>query len=136
LPGGAGKLPSIAKRFRREKEMASDTVAAPGSAAPGVAVPGVAVLSSRKEDEICLRVESRYPILYITTWEEYRALWSLRTVAHRIQTAQNTPSTQFLVQLDLHGLSSIGTNPLAVLQRRIPGYAVGPVATDPALAEW
>lgn len=68
---------------------------------------------------------------------EYNAgCWSLRTVAHRIQTAQNTPSTQFLVQLDLHGLSSIGTNPLAVLQRRIPGYAVGPVVTDPALAEW
>jgi len=80
--------------------MASDTVAAPGSAAPGVAVPGVAVLSSRKEDEICLRVESRYPILYITTWEEYRALWSLRTVAQRTgRTLFRWTATEGLVEI-------------------------------------
>jgi hypothetical protein len=57
---------------------------------------------------------------------EYNAgCWVLRTVAHRIQTTQADSTTQFFVQLDLNGLSSIGTNPLTVLQRRIPGYAVG-----------
>lgn len=67
---------------------------------------------------------------------EYNAgCWVLRTVVHRIQTTQADSSTQFFVQLDLTGLSSIGTNPLTVLQRRIPGYAVGQAATDQALAE-
>ncbi|MBP9803849.1 MAG: LPS assembly protein LptD [Candidatus Accumulibacter sp.] len=68
---------------------------------------------------------------------EYNAgCWALRTVAHRIQTTQTDSTTQFFVQLDLNGLSSIGTNPLTVLQRRIPGYSMGQAATDQALAEW
>jgi LPS-assembly protein len=86
----------------------------------------------------------RYNYSYINTTPieiigglEYNAgCWALRTVAHRILTAQATSTTQFFMQLELNGLSSAGTNPLTLLQRRIPGYAAGAVATDQALAEW
>ncbi len=76
------------------------------------------------------------PVEIIGGLEYHAGCWVLRTVAHRIQTTQADSTTQFFVQLDLTGLSSIGTNPLTVLQRRVPGYAVGQPATDPALAEW
>ncbi|MBK8578452.1 MAG: LPS assembly protein LptD [Candidatus Accumulibacter sp.] len=67
---------------------------------------------------------------------EYNAgCWVVRTVAHRIQTTQANSTTQFFVQLELNGFASIGSNPLSILHRRIPGYAVGPALSDPALAE-
>lgn len=67
---------------------------------------------------------------------EYNAgCWALRTVAHRVQTTQSSSSTQFFVQLELTGLAGLGNNPLNFLQRRIPGYAVGPVQTDRALGD-
>lgn len=48
--------------------------------------------------------------------------WALRIVAHRFATTTSTTSTSIFVQLELNGVSRIGTNPLDVLKRNIGGY--------------
>jgi LPS-assembly protein len=60
---------------------------------------------------------------------EYRQdCWIFRAVAQRYlipTTALNVTSnstTSLFLQLELSGLSKIGTNPLEVLSRSIPGY--------------
>jgi LPS-assembly protein len=76
------------------------------------------------------------PIEIIGGLEYNAGCWAVRTVAHRVQTTEADATTQFFVQLELNGLASVGSNPLRLLQRRIPGYAAGPVAVEPGLAEW
>lgn len=49
--------------------------------------------------------------------------WALRVVAHRFATATQQASTSVFVQLELNGVSRIGSNPLEVLQRNIAGYS-------------
>lgn len=49
--------------------------------------------------------------------------WSLRVVAHRFATALQQTSTTFFVQLELNGVSRIGSNPMETLKRNIGGYA-------------
>ncbi len=54
---------------------------------------------------------------------EYNAgCWSLRGVAQRLATSQTTTSNAFFLQLELHGLTKLGPNPLEVLKRSITGY--------------
>jgi LPS-assembly protein len=54
---------------------------------------------------------------------EYHAdCWALRLVAHKLATTSQQSSTSFFVQLELGGLSRIGTNPLETLRRNIAGY--------------
>jgi len=48
--------------------------------------------------------------------------WSLRVVAHRFATALQQTSTTFFVQLELNGVSRIGSNPMETLKRNIGGY--------------
>jgi LPS-assembly protein len=48
--------------------------------------------------------------------------WAVRAVAHRFVTALNAVSTSFFVQLELNGVSRIGSNPLDVLRRNVGGY--------------
>jgi len=48
--------------------------------------------------------------------------WVLRVVAHRFATATQQTSTTFFVQLELNGVSRIGSNPLETLRRNIGGY--------------
>ncbi len=48
--------------------------------------------------------------------------WALRIVAHRFATTTDAASTSIFVQLELSGVSRIGTNPLDVLRRSISGY--------------
>ncbi len=48
--------------------------------------------------------------------------WALRIVAHRFATTTDSVSTSIFVQLELNGVSRIGTNPLEVLKRNIGGY--------------
>jgi len=48
--------------------------------------------------------------------------WTLRVVAHRFATTTSDASTSIFVQLELSGLSRIGTSPLDVLRRNIGGY--------------
>jgi LPS-assembly protein len=48
--------------------------------------------------------------------------WVLRAVAHRFATAIQQASTSFFLQLELNGVSRLGTNPLDVLKSNIAGY--------------
>jgi LPS-assembly protein len=48
--------------------------------------------------------------------------WAFRAVGHRFATALNAVSTSFFVQLELNGVSRIGSNPLDVLRRNVGGY--------------
>jgi LPS-assembly protein len=56
---------------------------------------------------------------------EYNAgCWILRAVASRFQTATAQDTTLFYVQLEFNGFARIGSNPLEVLRRNIPGYTL------------
>jgi LPS-assembly protein len=54
---------------------------------------------------------------------EYDAgCWIGRFVAERLSTGRSEATTKFMFQLELVGLSRIGSNPLKVLKDNIPGY--------------
>ena len=54
---------------------------------------------------------------------EYDAgCWIGRVVAEQLSTGRTQATTRLLVQLELVGLSRIGSNPLKVLKDNIPGY--------------
>lgn len=54
---------------------------------------------------------------------EYDAgCWIARVVAERLSVGRTEASTRLLLQLELVGLSRLGTNPLQVLKDNIPGY--------------
>jgi LPS-assembly protein len=54
---------------------------------------------------------------------EYDAgCWVGRIVAERLSTGRSDATTRLLVQLELVGLSRLGSNPLQVLKDNVPGY--------------
>ena len=54
---------------------------------------------------------------------EYKAdCWSLRLVAQRFSTTSINNTSAFFVQLELNGLSKIGSSPIDVLKKNISGY--------------
>src|SRR3569623_397776 len=56
---------------------------------------------------------------------EYKAdCWVFRVVGQRIPTAAGVATTAIFQQLELNGLSKIGSNPLDVLRTSVPGYQV------------
>ena len=67
---------------------------------------------------------------------EYNAgCWVSRVVLQRIATATGDSSTAFFIQLELNGFSNIGSNPMDLLKRSIPGYGrVNQPAADPVFA--
>ena len=48
--------------------------------------------------------------------------WAFRVVAHKFTTAAATQVTSIFMQLELNGLSKIGSNPLSLLRSNIGGY--------------
>ena len=48
----------------------------------------------------------------------------LRAVAQRLTTSTTTATNAFFLQLELNGLGRVGSNPLDVLKRNIPGYSL------------
>ena len=48
--------------------------------------------------------------------------WVFRVVAHKFALATQAASTSIFVQLELNGVSRIGSNPLEILRRNIGGY--------------
>jgi LPS-assembly protein len=69
---------------------------------------------------------------------EYDAgCWIGRIVAERQSTGRNNANTRLLLQLELVGLSRLGSNPLQVLKDNIPGYRLlrDPRASSPLTAE-
>jgi len=57
--------------------------------------------------------------------------WVLRVVGQRLTTTTTSASTSVFLQLELNGLARIGTSPLELLRRSVPGYLR---ANDPTLA--
>jgi LPS-assembly protein len=54
---------------------------------------------------------------------EYDAgCWIGRVVVERLSTGRSEATTRLLLQLELVGLSRLGSNPLKVLKDNIPGY--------------
>ncbi len=54
---------------------------------------------------------------------EYNAgCWATRWVVQRLEAVSGTPNTTFFFQLELNDFSSIGSNPIQLLRRSIPGY--------------
>ncbi|MDB5797731.1 MAG: LPS-assembly protein LptD [Paucimonas sp.] len=54
---------------------------------------------------------------------EYKAdCWIFRAVAQRIPTGTGVSTSTFFLQLELNGLSKIGSNPLQILRTNVPGY--------------
>lgn len=54
---------------------------------------------------------------------EYNAdCWALRLVVHRLTTTTQQSSTSVYVQLELSGLARLGTSPLDLLRRSVPGF--------------
>lgn len=50
--------------------------------------------------------------------------WVLRLVAQRLATQTSKATSSFFVQLELNGFARIGSNPLDMLKRSVPGYGV------------
>ncbi|MEO8279478.1 MAG: LPS-assembly protein LptD, partial [Ideonella sp.] len=48
--------------------------------------------------------------------------WIGRVVAERLSTGRSEATTRLLLQLELVGLSKLGSSPLQVLKDNIPGY--------------
>ena len=54
---------------------------------------------------------------------EYDAgCWIARIVTERLSTGRSQATTRILLQLELVGLSRLGSNPLKVLRDNVPGY--------------
>jgi LPS-assembly protein len=54
---------------------------------------------------------------------EYDAgCWIGRIVVERLSTGRSEATTRLLLQLELVGLSRLGSNPLRVLKDNVPGY--------------
>ena len=50
--------------------------------------------------------------------------WIGRVVFQRLATQENDSNTSFFVQLEFNGFAKVGTNPLEMLKRNVPGYGV------------
>ena len=57
---------------------------------------------------------------------EYNAdCWALRIAGQRLTTTTEQASKSVFVQFELNGLARLGTNPIDVLKRSVPGYSTG-----------
>jgi len=64
---------------------------------------------------------------------EYNAdCWVLRVVGQRLTTTTQQATTSVFVQLELNGLARVGTSPLELLRRSVPGYLP---TNDPSLRD-
>ncbi len=48
----------------------------------------------------------------------------IRAVAQRLTTSTTTATNTFFLQLELNGLGRVGSNPLDILKRNVPGYSL------------
>lgn len=56
---------------------------------------------------------------------EYNAgCWIVRGVVQQFQTSTAQQTTSFFIQLELNGVARIGSNPIELLRRSIPGYTL------------
>jgi LPS-assembly protein len=67
-------------------------------------------------------VKDRRPLETIAGFEYNAGCWSARFVTQRLEAIAGDPNTSIFFQLELHDFGSIGSNPLQLLRRSIPGY--------------
>ncbi|HKC42828.1 MAG TPA: LPS-assembly protein LptD [Burkholderiales bacterium] len=69
---------------------------------------------------------------------EYNAgCWILRAVAQKFQTSTTQNTALFFLQIEFNGLARVGSDPLEVLRRSIPGYTlINQAAPDPSLRDF
>ena len=60
----------------------------------------------------------------VTGLEYDGGCWVGRVVFQHLVTQQNTSNTSFFVQLEFNGFTKVGTSPLDILKRSVPGYNV------------
>lgn len=54
---------------------------------------------------------------------EYNAgCWAARFVVQRLEAIAGSPNTSVFFQLELNDFASVGSNPIGLLRRSIPGY--------------
>jgi LPS-assembly protein len=68
-------------------------------------------------------MQENQPIEGLAGIEYDAGCWQARTVLQRVSTATADANYALYFQLELGGLASIGSNPLSLLQRGIPGYS-------------
>jgi LPS-assembly protein len=66
-------------------------------------------------------LESR-PIETLAGLEYNDGCWAVRMVGQRFATSPTQTTTSLFIQLELTGLGSLGSNPLDLLSRKVPGY--------------
>jgi LPS-assembly protein len=82
-------------------------------------------------------IESRKPVEIIAGFEFKEDCWLVRFAFQRFQTTTASNTTNFYIQLELTGLTSVGTNALSQLQRNIPGYQrITPLPRQPGMFEY
>jgi LPS-assembly protein len=69
-------------------------------------------------------LEGGKPVERLVGLEYNAGCWIIRTVAHEFQTATDQQTTVFYLQVEFNGLARIGSNPLELLRRSIPGYSM------------
>lgn len=80
---------------------------------------------------------SNKPIEIIGGFEYKDDCWLVRFAVQRFQTTTASTTTNFYIQLELSGLTSVGTNALSQLQRSIPGYQrISPLPRQPGMFEY
>jgi LPS-assembly protein len=67
-------------------------------------------------------IEPRQTLQGVIGVEYNGGCWVVRVVAQRLVTALQSTSSSVYVQLELNGLARLGTNPIDVLKRSVPGY--------------
>ena len=68
-------------------------------------------------------IKDRKSVESLAGFEYKENCWAVRVVAHRFQTAAQTTTSALFFQLELSGLSSLGTNPFNTLKQNIGGYS-------------
>lgn len=76
--------------------------------------------------------ESR-PIETVAGLEYDGGCWVARVVLQRLATQTQRSNTSLFFQLELNGFARLGSNPLELLKRSVPGYSlINPPASDPS----
>ena len=68
-------------------------------------------------------IQDRKSVESLAGFEYKESCWAVRVVAHRFQTATQQSTNALFLQLELSGLSSLGTNPFNTLKQNIGGYS-------------
>lgn len=75
-------------------------------------------------------IAEKRPIETLAGAEYDAGCWQARAVMQRVETATANANYALYFQLELGGLASIGTSPLSLLKRSIPGYSSSALVPD------